>query len=56
MAHTPEGTPEQILYRTGYTVSYNSHWKQPNWVSYELLRDDCKVVLHATTDLPPTTM
>ena len=40
MAHTPEGTPEQILYRTGYTVSYNSHWKQPNWVSYELLRDE----------------
>ena len=40
MAHTPEGTPEQILYRTGYTVSYNSHWKQPNWVSYELLQDE----------------
>ena len=53
MAHTPEGTPEQILYRTGYTVSYNSHWKQPNWVSYELLRDELQG--SATRNIADTT-
>lgn len=38
MARTPTDRPHQLLRRTGYTVSYNSHWKLPNWVSYELLR------------------
>lgn len=38
MARTPTDRPHQLLLRTGYTVSYNSHWKLPNWVSYELLR------------------
>lgn len=40
MARIPAGTPEQMLYRTGYTVSYNSTWRLPNWVSYELLRSE----------------
>ena len=40
MAHSPADRPEQILRRTGYIVSYNPQWKQPNWVSYELLRSE----------------
>lgn len=40
MARTPAGRPHQLLHRTGYTVSYNSRWKLPNWVSYELLRSE----------------
>ncbi len=32
--------PEQLLHRTGYIVSYNHQWKQPNWVSYELLESE----------------
>jgi len=28
--------PEQILYRKGYTVSYNKKLKIPNWVAWEL--------------------
>lgn len=31
-----KSTPEQILYRTGYTVSYNSESRQPNWVAWRL--------------------
>lgn len=31
-----EGWKEQIIEHTGYTVSYNSDWKIPNWVAYEL--------------------
>lgn len=31
-----KNTPEQILYRKGYTVSYNKETKIPNWVAWEL--------------------
>lgn len=31
---------EQRIHHTGYTVSYNSDWKIPNWVAYELIRDE----------------
>lgn len=31
--------PEQILQRTGYTVSYNSETKLPNWVAWCLTAD-----------------
>lgn len=31
-----EGTSEQILYRKGYTVSYNKDTKLPNWVTWHL--------------------
>ena len=40
LARTPAGRPSQMLYRTGYTTSYNRQWKLPNWVSYELLRNE----------------
>lgn len=31
---------EQLIRHKGYTVSYNSEWKIPNWVGYELLRSE----------------
>ena len=31
-----KGTPEQILTRKGYTVSYNKETKIPNWVAWHL--------------------
>lgn len=31
---------EQIIEHTGYTVSYNSDWRIPNWVAYELTRSE----------------
>nr|WP_321377248.1 DNA/RNA non-specific endonuclease [uncultured Bacteroides sp.] len=39
----PESTtkrPEQIITHAGYTVSYNPEWRIPNWVSYELTRNE----------------
>ena len=30
--------PEQILKRTGYTTSYNSRTKNPNWVAWHLTK------------------
>jgi DNA/RNA endonuclease G, NUC1 len=33
---------EQIIRHTGYTVSYNKDLKLPNWVSYELTREETK--------------
>lgn len=31
---------EQIICHTGYTVSYNATWRLPNWVAYELTRQE----------------
>ncbi len=36
---TPDGVPEQMLRRTGYTVSYNKATKLPNWVAWHLTAD-----------------
>ena len=33
---------EQIIRHSGYTVSYNKDLKIPNWVSYELTREETK--------------
>lgn len=33
---------EQIISHTGYTVSYNETWRLPNWVAYELTRQETK--------------
>ena len=38
---------EQILYRKGYTVSYNKDYKIPNWVAWHLTAE------HATGSIPP---
>lgn len=32
--------PEQIIAHTGFTVSYNPEWRIPNWVAYELTRQE----------------
>mgnify|MGYP000402320950 FL=1 len=37
-----KGTPEQILRRTGYTVSYNRETRLPNWVAWRLTASRCK--------------
>ena len=34
-----KGTPEKILVRRGYIVSYNLHHNLPNWVAWELTPD-----------------
>ncbi len=33
------GTPEQIIQRDGYTVSYNKETRLPNWVAWHLTAD-----------------
>ena len=33
---------QQLIRHTGYTVSYNQSWRIPNWVAYELTREDTK--------------
>ena len=37
---TPQGTQSQILQYTGHTLSYNSSTRLPNWVAYELTREE----------------
>ena len=49
----PESTtkrPEQIITHAGYTVSYNPEWRIPNWVSYELTRDETEGKLDRSDD------
>lgn len=36
------GRPQQIIRHKGYTVSYNYAWRQPNWVGYELTRQEAR--------------
>jgi len=36
---------EQIITHTGYTVSYNYEWKIPNWVAYELTKEEVEGVV-----------
>lgn len=37
--NTPDGVPEQMLRRAGYTASYNKTTKLPNWVAWHLTAD-----------------
>ncbi|GHU67057.1 endonuclease [Bacteroidia bacterium] len=39
------GRQEQIINHIGYTVSYNSDWKIPNWVAYELTKEEVEGVI-----------
>lgn len=59
MQASPDGTPEQILRRTGYTLSYNKTTKLPNWVAWRLTADRTTgpakrngVDFEADTDVP----
>jgi endonuclease G len=36
------GRQELIIEHMGYTVSYNTEWKIPNWVAYELTREEAQ--------------
>ncbi len=38
------GRKEQIITHIGYAVSYNSEWKIPNWVAYELTKEEVEGV------------
>lgn len=38
------GRKEQIIERIGFTISYNSNWKIPNWVAYELTKEEVEGV------------
>lgn len=40
LARTAGGTSEQTLSHTGFTVSYNALWRIPNWVAWELTREE----------------
>lgn len=42
MARTPQGRRCQIIEHKGYTVSYNSQWRLPNWVAYELTAEETR--------------
>lgn len=37
-----DGRDEHILHHKGYVVSYNSEWKIPNWVAWELTAHETK--------------
>ena len=44
---------EIILKRTGYTVSYNTFYKNPNWVAWELTREETKGDVGRTNKFVP---
>jgi len=46
-----KNVPEQILYRTGYTLSYNSTTKTPNWVAWHLTREHVNGSAHRSRDM-----
>lgn len=40
MARTPRGRHSQVIRHKGYTLSYNTQWRLPNWVGYELTAEE----------------
>lgn len=40
LASIQNGQAEQYIEHTGYTVSYNTDWRIPNWVAYQLTRNE----------------
>lgn len=48
-----EGRQEQIIAHTGYIVSYNSDWKIPNWVAYELTKQEMEGTVPRSNDFIP---
>jgi endonuclease G len=45
-----ENKSEQILYRKGYTVSYNKDYKIPNWVAWHLTAEHSSGPYHRPTN------
>lgn len=39
---SPAGTPQQIIEHKGFVVSYNHEMLNPNWVAYELTREEAE--------------
>ncbi len=57
-----KGKDEQILYRTGYAISYNPSTKQPNWVAWHLTKSHTNGIVerpqrafHDDDDVPNST-
>jgi endonuclease G len=44
---------EQIIEHIGYTVSYNEDWKIPNWVAYELTKEEVEGITPRGKDFIP---
>ena len=42
LAGTRSDAREQIIEHTGHIVSYNSVWNEPNWVAWELTREETR--------------
>jgi endonuclease G len=40
-----KGRTEQFITHIGYDVSYNSDWKIPNWVAYELTKEEVEGII-----------
>jgi len=40
LASIQSDAQEKIIKHTGYTVSYNTEWRIPNWVAYELTAEE----------------
>ena len=40
LAMLMDGRCEQLIEHMAYTVSYNNDWKLPNWVAYELTKEE----------------
>lgn len=45
--------PDRLCVYAGYTLSYNSEWRLPNWVAYELLRSELKAQVPRRDDFRP---
>lgn len=50
---TNDDVKEQIIEHTGYTVSYNSTWCEPNWVAWELTREEASAQRGRNQDFEP---
>ena len=48
-----KGQNEQVIFHLGYTVSYNHSWLVPNWVAYELTRDELNGTVKRTNYYRP---
>lgn len=43
----------QIIYHLGYTVSFNADWQIPNWVAYELTKEEVEGVIPRSNKFLP---